>query len=73
MRGHAMRKMPAPVVMVGKHPGAAALGGAIVALVCGWIGLGLGGGMLAVVTAVIGLVLGALWGAHMADSTAGPT
>jgi hypothetical protein len=59
-----------PLQAVKKHPRAAALGGAITALLLGVMGTAIVGPVVGVLMAVIGAAIGAPGAAHMADDAA---
>jgi hypothetical protein len=59
---------PEPLKAVMMYPKAAAIGGAVMALVCGGIGAATASPFVAMVMALFGFVIGAPGGAHVAES-----
>jgi len=63
-----LRQRPEPWKAVMMYPKAAAIGGALMALVCGGIGAAAASPFVAVVMALLGVVIGAPGGSHIAES-----
>jgi hypothetical protein len=61
-------KRPEPLNAVMMYPKAAAVGGALMALLCGGIGAATASPGVAIVMAVLGFVIGAPGGSHIAES-----
>jgi hypothetical protein len=61
-------KRPEPLNAVMMYPKAAAVGGALMALLCGGIGAATASPIVAIVMAVLGFVIGAPGGSHIAES-----
>jgi hypothetical protein len=59
---------PEPLNAVMRYPKAAAIGGAVMALVCGAIGAATASPFVAMLMALFGFVIGAPGGSHIAES-----
>jgi hypothetical protein len=68
MRRELPLKSPEPWAAVAHHPIAAAVGGVLSALFCGYIGAAGANPTVGVVMAALGLLIGAPGGAFVADS-----
>jgi len=61
-------RRPEPVNAVMMYPKAAAIGGALMALLCGGIGAATASHGVAMIMALLGFVIGAPGGSHIAES-----
>jgi hypothetical protein len=65
---NAFLQRPEPLTAIMRYPKAAAVGGAVMALLCGGIGAATSSPGVAVLMALLGLAIGAPGGSHVAES-----
>ena len=63
-----LQRRPEPLNAVMMYPKAAAIGGALMALLCGGIGAATASPAVAMLMALLGFVVGAPGGSHIAES-----